>query len=236
MDRPGRGCWRSETSDAEAERQVIHCQGLRPDSAGTGIRAQNVRELRDRLGVVPAACIDYHFWSGPLRPDFNDPEYGNDFASWADHALHDEKLAEQLACIDPARSDDIEALRQELIDVLERRIDEGEYLTWARPDRQFHFLRPQMVVFDTGRRIESPAEPPAAIGAISTGSIYFHFVQARRRPPKCVDDFRNWLAPRGSEYEAVTSALANVDPFFTTLIGLREELQRRVADHLPVFA
>ncbi|MDH4065202.1 MAG: DUF5752 family protein [Acidobacteriota bacterium] len=202
----------------------------------TGIRAQNLRELRDRLSVAPAECIEYHFWSGPLRPDFTDPEYGNDFATWARHGLHDDKLAEQLACIDPARSDDVEALRQELIDVLERRIDEGEYLTWARPDRQFHFLRSQIVVFDTGRRIESPSDLPAAIGAMSTGSIYFHFVQARKRPPKCVDDFRTWLALRGPDYEAVTCALANVDPFFTTLVGLRDELRRQVAEHLPVRA
>jgi len=199
----------------------------------TGIRAQNVRELRDRLMVVPAECLDYHFWSGPLRPGFDDPEYGNDFACWARHGLHDDRLAEQLACIDPARSDSLEALRQELIDVLERRIDEGEYLTWARPDRQFHFLRSQMVVFDTGRRIETPAELPAAIGAMSTGSIYFHFVQARKRPPRCVDDFRYWLSSRGPAFEPVTRALANVDPFFTTLVGLRDELQRRVAEHLP---
>ncbi|HUU33655.1 MAG TPA: DUF5752 family protein [Vicinamibacterales bacterium] len=202
----------------------------------TGIRAQNVRELRDRIMVVPAACIDYHFWSGPLRPEFTDPEYGNDFASWAHHGLHDDKLAEQLACIDPAHSDDIEALRHELLDVLERRIDEGEYLTWAKPDQQFHFLSPQLVVFDTGKRIESPGDLAAAIGAMSTGSIYFHFVQARRRPPRCVDDFRAWLEPLGPEYEAVSRALANVDPFFTTLAGLRDELKHRLADHLPVAA
>jgi len=200
----------------------------------TGIRAQNVRELRDRLAIVPAECIDYHFWSGPLRPEFDDPEYGNDFASWAKHGLHDDALAEQLASIDPARCDTLEALREEVIDVLERRIDEGAYLTWARPDRQFHFLRSQMVVFDTGRRIQTPLDLPAAIGAMSTGSVYFHFVQARRRPPTCVDDFRSWLAPQGSEYEAVSRALANVDPSFTTLAGLRDELRHLVADHLPV--
>jgi hypothetical protein len=199
----------------------------------TGVRAQNVRELRDRLLVVPADCIDYHFWSGPLRPHFDDPEYVNDFASWARHGLHDDKLAERLACIDPAHTDDLEELRQDLLDVLEHRIDEGEYLTWAKPERQFHFIRPQLVVFDTGRRIESPAELATAIGAMSVGSIYFHLVLARKRPPQRIDDFRSWLAERGREFEGVSSALANVDPCFTTLVGLRDELKRLVDEHLP---
>ena len=44
-----------------------------------GVRAQNVRELRDRLLTVHPGCIDYHFWGGLLRPSFDDPEYANDF-------------------------------------------------------------------------------------------------------------------------------------------------------------
>ncbi len=192
----------------------------------TGVRAQNVRELRDRLLAVHAGCIDYHFWGGLLRPSFDDPEYANDFAAWARHGLHDSKLAERLGMIDPAEFADIEALRRELIDVLEERIDEGEYLTWAKPDQQFQFIRSRTVVFDTGRTLAQPSELAAAIPAMSAGSVYYHFVDARRRPPLRIDDFRAWLSRYDAEYAALGNALAEVEPYFTTLTRLREELAR----------
>jgi hypothetical protein len=199
----------------------------------TGLRAQNVRELRDRLQRVPAACIDHHFWGGLLRPHFDDPEYPNDFAIWARHGLHDYKLAERLAVIDPTRTSDLEVLREELIDVLDRRIDEGEYLTWALPDRQFQFISSELVVFDTGRRIERPEDLPAAVARMSAGSVFFHFVDARRRPPLRIDDFRAWLEGFGEPFAPAAAALANLDPFLTTLVDLRDEIGRALAEHLP---
>lgn len=198
----------------------------------TGLRAQNLRELRDRLLTVPPACVDHHFWGGLLRPHFDDPEYANDFAIWAWHGLHDYKLAEQLSVIDPSKTGDLEALREEVIDVVERRIDEGEYLTWARPDRQFQFIRSQLVVFDTGRRIAGPADLSEAIAGMSVGSIFYHFVDARRRPPLRIDDFRAWLQPLGPSFDRVNVVLANVDPFFTTLTELRDELRRVVGANI----
>lgn len=197
----------------------------------TGTRAQNVRELRDRLLTVHPGCIDYHFWGGLLRPYFDDPEYSNDFAAWARHGMHDYKLAERLSMIDPSDFDDIEALRQELIDIIERRIDEGEYLTWAKPEQQFQFIRSQTVVFDTGRRLAQPSELAAAIRGMSLGSIYYHFVDARRRPPKRVDDFRAWLNDWHGGYAPLSATLAEVDPYFITLPELREELARRIGNY-----
>lgn len=197
-----------------------------------GVRAQNVRELRDRLLTVQASCIDYHFWGGLLRPSFDDPEYANDFAAWARHGLHDQKLAERLGMIDPVDFPDIELLRREVIGVLEERIDEGEYLTWAKPEHQFQFIRSQIVVFDTGRELSRPEDLAAAIPAMSAGSVYYHFVDARRRPPLRTDDFRAWLAGFDEDYGALRDALAGVDPYFNTLVELRQELARIARRHL----
>jgi hypothetical protein len=192
----------------------------------TGVRAQNVRELRDRLLSVPAGCIDYHFWGGLLRPSFDDPEYSNDFAAWARHGLHDYRLAERLAVIDPAEFSDIESLRRELVDIIESRIDEGDYGSWAKPDEQFQFIRSRLVVFDTGRRLTHPRELPQALPSLSVGSIYYHFVDARRRPPLRVDDFRAWFAGYQDEFKDLGDTFAEVDPYFGTLIELRDELAR----------
>lgn len=190
----------------------------------TGQRAQNLRELSDRLASVHPGCIYYHFWGGLLRPRFDDPEYNNDFASWARHALHDARLAERLAIIDPAEYSDIEALRQELIEVIEERIDESEVQSWASPDRQFHFVRSQIVVFDTTRRLIDPDELADTIPGLSVGSIFYHFIDARRREPQGMDDFRAWLTQFGPRYEPVRARLAELDPYFINLTELRQRL------------
>jgi hypothetical protein len=196
----------------------------------TGMRAQNLRELRDGLLAVHPESINYHFWGGLLQPRFDDSEYNNDFASWARHALHDNKLGERLGVIDPADFHDIEALRQELIDVIETRLDEMEFHPWARRDQQFHFVRAQIVVFDTGKRILRPRDLRAVVPTLSIGSIYYHVIDARRREPQRVDDIRAWLQQFGDQYAVLCDRLAGLDPYFITLTELRRALDTVIAE------
>ena len=76
----------------------------------------------------------------------------------------------------------------------------GSWATdYPKADQQFHFLQSQTVVLDAGLRLEGPAELPAAVLGLSTGSIFYHVIDARRRTPDRVDDFTEWL--RGCGYE-----------------------------------
>jgi hypothetical protein len=168
--------------------------------------------------------VYYHFWGVLLRPGFEDPEYNNDFASWAKHGLHDQRLAERLGVIDPTDFQDLEQLRREVLDEVEERLDESEFVPWSKPEDQFHFVRSQTVVFDTHRLIEHPRDLPAVVPQLSLGSIFYHVVDARRREPRGSDDFRGWLGQFGDEFAALREQLAGVDPFFTTLAGLRRQL------------
>jgi hypothetical protein len=190
----------------------------------TGRRAQNLRELGMQLATIPPACIYYHFWGGLLRPRFDDPEYQNDFASWARRALHDKRLAERLGIIDPTDFADLEDLRRELIEVIEARIEESEMVPWARPGDLFYFVHSQINVFDTGIRIHQPDELARLIPRLSPGSIFFHFIDARRRDPKGIDDLGAWLQGFGDRYGAVVERLGVLDPYFTSLTELREQI------------
>jgi hypothetical protein len=156
----------------------------------TGTRAQTLRGLHDNLLDCHPGSIYYHFWGGLLYSRFEQREYNNDFAAWATHALHDKILAERLGVLDPTAFGDIEDLRRELIDILEQRLDEREYPVWAHPDQQFEFLRSQIVVFDTGKRLVRPEELTALLPQFSAGSIFYHFIDARRRLSAGDDDFR----------------------------------------------
>jgi hypothetical protein len=190
----------------------------------TGRRAQTLRELRDILRDVHPGCIYHHFWGTLLRPQFSDREYNNDFANWCHHSLHDSAAAERLAVVDPADYSEMEELRQELIEVIDERLDETELMLFARADQQFHFARSVIVVFDTHRRLSHPQELVDALPQLSVGSVFYHFIDARTRGPIAVDDFQAWLTGLGTEYSELCDAVAKIDPYFESLFTLRDRL------------
>jgi hypothetical protein len=200
-------------------------------SIATGRRAQTLRELRDILRDIHPGCIYHHFWGTLLRPQFSNREYNNDFAAWSHSGLHDNPAAERLAVIDPADFADLEELRQEVIEVIDARLDETELMLFARHDQQFHFVRGVIVVFDTHRRLAGPAELKDVVPEMSVGSIFYHFIDARRRDPVGVDDFRAWLMGLEPAYQPVIDDLAEVDPYFESLFALRDRLTEVFTRH-----
>jgi hypothetical protein len=189
----------------------------------TGERAQNLKELRDRLLTIHAGCLYNHFWGGLLHPRFEEREYNNDFAAWARHALHDKMLAERLSVVDPGGAGP-EDLRAELVEIIEERLDEREVLSFVQPDQQFEFIRAQTLVFETGRRLHTPEQLAVEIGRLSVGSVFYHFIDAQRRNANRADDFRNWLDGFGAAYAPLCRCLAAIDPYFTSLTDLRRGL------------
>ena len=77
-----------------------------------------------------------------------------------------------------------------------------------------------------GIRISHPGEFAAAIGSMTGGSVYYHFLEARRRSPFGKDDFTAWLLENdeGGKNRPYTEALARIDFYFHTLPHLRKEL------------
>ena len=192
----------------------------------TGVKAQSLREMRDKLTNIHSGSIYYHFWGSLLSPRFEEPEFNNDFASWSYHALHDMVLAERLAVIDPTHFHNMEDLRREVIDVIEERLYELEFVPFSKSSQQFNFVRSQIVVFDTHKRIEKPEELSYTLQNFSSGSVFYHFIDARRRTDENTDDFREWLNGFGEKYSKLSNVIANIDPYFTTLSELRENLSQ----------
>lgn len=190
----------------------------------TGLRANNLSEFKLALASAPSECIYHHFWGALLQSRFDDPEFKNDFAVWVYRDIHDEVLAESLAVIDPVDYSDLDALRTEIIELVEQRIEQKEWLAWIPATRPFFFLQSQIVVFDTGRRAENVEELAAMLPELSPGSVFYHMIDARRRPPVGQDDFTTWLGGLGEQYKLLQDALAEIDPYFGSLTDLRAHL------------
>jgi hypothetical protein len=201
--------------------RIQYCASI---TLAIGRSAQNLRELRDHVASVPVESITHHFYESLLSPTFDDPEYRNDFSLWARRHLHDPALGECLAVIDPMRFDDPEALRQQVLDVIEGRLAEISNVPQAAPGHEFHFLRSQLVVLDTGRRAETPEDLAAMLPSLTAGNIYFHFVEARRQHTERIDNFSAWLCAWGDKYVPVRKQLAAIDFYQWSLAEMREQI------------
>jgi hypothetical protein len=183
----------------------------------TGISAADLREFREALLRVEESSIYHHLWGRLLQPQFDEPEYNNDFAAWAFHSLNDRKLAEQLSAVDPSEFVELSELRNALVDIVELRMDERDAVSWNQAQEAFYFTSAQAVVFDAKVSAATPRELAALVPQFSNGSVFYHFIEARRRPPFGTDDLSNWLENFGPEFAALGQELRSLDPYFSSL-------------------
>ena len=193
----------------------------------TGVRAQNLKELRDALVNIHPGSITYHFWANKLRPSFEEPEYNNDFAIWAYKSLHDNKLAERLSLINPGAFSDTQDLRRKLIEVLDLSIKENRSHENSKESEKFQFTRSEIVVFDKEIVVNKPQELSNIIGELPLGSIYYHYIYT----DKPSENIYIWLAGFGDKYKGLTLELVNLDPYFFTLQELRSRSAQVFKDH-----
>ncbi|MFO8085868.1 MAG: DUF5752 family protein [Desulfobacterales bacterium] len=199
----------------------------------TGEKAYNLRDLHDRLlRMDDQAVMFFHFWDGLLRPDFMDPEFQNDFASWAYHDLHDLRLAEKLSILNPSKFSTMRQLRERVIEIIEDRMDEDDFDPRIDAENLFFFRRSQIVIFDTRKRIETPEDLGRFISHMSLGSVFYHFIDACRRTQSGHNDFTEWLWTWDEHHRRLADAIAAMDPYFKSLMEIREKLSGLFAKHL----
>jgi hypothetical protein len=217
-------------ADSSPEFLVKDCALI---AMATGIKAYLLQEFREKLRSVDAASIYHHFWGGLLQARFEEREYNNDFASWIRHGIHDAVLAERLAALDPTQYPDLEGLRQQILELIDARMDEVEYLAWTRASVQFEFICSQIVVFDTDVRLAQPEQLADSLPGLSTSSIFYHFIDARRRNREHRDDFTVWLSAFGDQYSTLRKHITGIDPYFNSLSELRQQLADVFCTQLP---
>lgn len=193
-------------------------------AVATGMRCQVLSDFRDSLAKVHPSSIYYHFWIGRLRPEYAVDAFHNDFARWVHHHLHDPVLAERLNIIDPTEYDTIEELRDDLVDLADTRLAEREFVPSAAREEIFHFVRAIFVIFDTPLAITEPDKLSEVIENLSDTSLFYHFIDARRRTPDGYDDFTQWLSGFDHEYAETIKELRAVNPFFMSLDELRDKI------------
>jgi hypothetical protein len=192
----------------------------------TGKRARQLRELRRGIEETSKESLYHHtcqyFLKGHLL------EYTNDFAQWAGENLGERVLAEHLSGIDPYEFADIQDLRLKLLEVIDRYLESFPEPREVMSGGDFHFNETITMVFPMGITAHNLAEFLIAIRFADTGSLYYHFYDARSRLGGR-DDFSYWFGEVLAKKELAERIIA-IDPFMHTIEGIREHLMEAVEE------
>ena len=114
--------------------------------------------------------------------------------------------------------------KKQVLDIIEERLSEIEHISWVVKGNAFQFLQAATVVFDTGVTLNTPKDFIEQLPKMSMSSIYYHFVEARRRTNGMGDDFTVWLSEFGDEVSPLLDTLKAIDFYFLSLKELKNTL------------
>ena len=200
-----------------------------------GLRAENERQLAQLLDEVPLDSIYYHTHGFLLRHRLTIGLYPNDFATWVDGQVRDRVLGERLAMVDPADFATLQALREELVSVVDEHLRRLGIVPQAVSGEPFDFIQSRIVEVPTGIEVRTLQELRDALLEVDQSSLYFHLVEARLRLGRGRNDFAAWLE-RGLGLPDLAARVQAVNPYSSSLEQTRVRLIALLDDALAVGA
>ncbi len=188
-----------------------------------GVRAENERQLAELLDEVPLDSTYYHTHAFLLRHRFLAGPYPNDFATWVDTQVRDRVLGERLAMVDPADFPTLQALREELVSVIDEHLRRLPVVPQIVSGEPFDFIQSRIVEIPTGIEARTLPELREALLEIDPSAVYFHLVEARLRLGRGRNDFAAWLE-LGLGLPALAARVQTVSPYTGSLEQARARL------------
>jgi hypothetical protein len=190
-----------------------------------GRRANDVQELLDGLEEVPVDSIYFHTHSYFLRHPYIAGPYPNDFANWAAIQVRDRVLGERLAVIDPFEVGDLEALRNEIMSILDDHLSHVGYVPRVVFGETFFFMQSRILAVPAGVKARTLVEFVEGLERVDASALYYHAFEATARKGKRRSDFDVWVDESLGMRE-LAAKIAAVNPYATSLEGLRSRLVR----------
>jgi trehalose synthase-fused probable maltokinase len=188
-----------------------------------GLRAENERQLAQLIDEVPLDSIYYHTHGFLLRHRLVTGLYPNDFATWVDVQVRDRVLGERLAMVDPADFATLQALREELVSVVDEHLRRIGIVPQVVSGEPFDFIQSRIVEIPTGIEVRTLQELRDVLLEVDQSALYFHLVEARLRLGRGRNDFAAWLE-RGLGLPELAARVQAVNPYAASLEQARTRL------------
>lgn len=188
-----------------------------------GKQADDERTLAELLEEVPLDSIYFHTHSFFLRHRFIERTYPNDFAEWVGEQVRDHVLAERLSVVDPFEYSSLEALREEVVSLIDDHLSGLATVPRAGFGTPFYFSRSRILEIPTGREARTLQEFRAAIAEVDVSVIYFHVFESHLRLQREENDFSAWIR-NGLQLPELADRMRALNPYLGSLERLRSNL------------
>jgi len=194
-----------------------------------GPEAWDVRGLLEGIGQVSDEMLFTHTAGTMLRRPVQGDAWPNDFALWAATELGDQALAERLAMVDVFDAGSLDALRANLVAVLEDHLHRGAAA--ARAIEPFVFLRTHVVPVPLGVTASTLREFHDGLALVDASALFYHVVEVRYRLGRDRGDFAEW-AEHGLGRTDLADRLARIDAHVGSLERIRDRCLGVIEDAL----
>lgn len=188
-----------------------------------GKEADDEKRLVELIEEVPLDSIYYHTHSFFLRHHYIPGAYANDFAQWVATQVRDLVLGERLAVLDPFDFKNLEALREELISIIDDHLSRTSVVPRAIFGKPFYFKQSRIIEVPTGLRARTLQDFRSALSDVEISAIYYHMFEARIRLPREESDFSLWIRKYLGLPE-LSERIRVLNPYVGSLERLRSSL------------
>ncbi len=189
----------------------------------TGRKADDEARLMELIEDAPADAIYYHTHSYFLRHFYIAGPYSNDFANWAAIQVRDKVLGEKLSAITPSVDHDIEAVRNDLIEVIDNHLSSLETIPAVTYGHPFHLMKSRIIEIPTQLSVSTLREFRDALVQVDASAIYNHIFEARLRVKRGKSDFAIWFEDVLG-LKGLADEVEGLDAYMYTLEGLRTKI------------
>lgn len=188
-----------------------------------GRTARDERQLLETIEEIPLDSVYYHTHSFFLRHQYIAGPYPNDFATWAAVQVQDHVLAEKLGILDPFDYETLDALRIEIVNIIEDHLSRLQIIPRTIYGEPFHFMQSRIIENATGLKARTLPEFREILSTADASVVYFHTFEAMLRLGRQKGDFPLWIESQLGQIE-LAAAISQLDLYMSNLESIRKQI------------
>ena len=188
-----------------------------------GRSARDEQQLLEAIQEIPLDSLSYHTHSFFLRHKYIAGPYPNDFATWAAIQVRDRVLGEKLGILDPYDFENLEALRAEIVNIIDEHLSQLQIIPRVVYGEPFDFMQSRIIEVPTGLEAQTLAEFRKILATVDASVVYYHNFEAILRLGRRKGDFAFWIEEQ-LDLPELAQKISRVDFYMTSLESVQHQI------------
>lgn len=188
-----------------------------------GRSARDEQQLLEAIEEIPLDSLSYHTQSFFLRHAYIAGPYPNDFATWAAIQVRDRVLGEKLGLLDPYDFENLEALRAEIVNIIDEHLSQLQIIPRVIYGEPFYFMQSRIIEVPTGLEARTLTEFKNILATVDASVVYYHNFEAILRLGRKEGDFALWIEEQ-LDLPELAQKISRLDFYMTSLESIRHRI------------